>query len=56
MPGVAELVNHDVTQMTGVKEHQAVIQADRACAGMAPPAGLLAANVHSPERVIRLHG
>lgn len=53
MPGVAQLVNHDVTQVLRVQEHQAVVQADRTGAGMAAPASLLATHVHFLKCIIR---
>jgi hypothetical protein len=53
MPGVAQLVNHDVTQVLRVQEHQAVVQADRTGAGMAAPASLLATHMHFLKCIIR---
>ena len=53
MPGVAQLVDHDVTEVLWIQEHQAVVQADRTGAGMTAPAGLLATHVHFLKCIIR---
>ena len=53
VPGVTELVDHQVAHQFGVEEQQAVVDADRAPGRVTPPAGLLAADVHLPERAVR---
>jgi len=51
---MAKLVNHHVTQVSRLQEHQAVVQADRPGTGMTSPAGLLPTDMHFLEGVIRL--
>ena len=51
MARMTQLVDHDVAQMPWIEKHQAIIEADRATARVAAPAGLLPAHMHPRKRI-----
>jgi len=51
MPGMAEFMNHQVSNGVRLEKQQAVIDADRATRRMTAPAGSLPSNVHCLVRI-----